>query len=164
MIHEISECTLESHVKSDAVFLITFKGFYYGKASQGPFVLGAIRLGSYPIFRETQLPLHQGRYAQYAYGRNAGSLFPRGMRAGFWPASKDSPNPFFMPTPTQVTPVLENKRYCLKRLFYSPEMGEFFLKYEMYKNSKNPEATLHAFFKNNLYKRQPTLLNGSRLN
>ena len=65
--------------------------------------------------------------------------------AGFWPGSKDSPIPVFYSYAYPSDASFGEQKVLPKEAFYSPEMGEFFLKYEDVRNSVNPEKTLHEF-------------------
>jgi len=65
--------------------------------------------------------------------------------AGFWPGSKDSPNPVFYsyvyPTPESFA----EQKVLPEQAYYSPEMGEFFLNYSDVQKSVNPEKMLYDF-------------------
>jgi hypothetical protein len=65
--------------------------------------------------------------------------------AGFWPGSKDFPTPVFYSYAYPSDALFGEQKVLPKEAFYSPEMGEFFLKYEDVRNSVNPEKTLHEF-------------------
>ena len=65
--------------------------------------------------------------------------------AGFWPGSKDSPNPVFYsyvyPTPESFGKL----KVLPEQSYFSPEMGEFFLNYADVQKSDNPEKMLLDF-------------------
>jgi len=65
--------------------------------------------------------------------------------AGFWPGSKDSPNPVFYsyiyPTPESFG----KQKVLPEQSYYSPEMGEFFLNYSDVQKAGKPEKMLHDF-------------------
>ena len=65
--------------------------------------------------------------------------------AGFWPGSKDSPLPVFYAYAYPSDARFGEQKVLPKEAFYSPEMGEFFLKYEDVQTSDNPEKILHDF-------------------
>jgi len=75
---------------------------------------------------------------QEAYSREVCS-------AGFWPGSPDSPQAVFYsyvyPTPASYP----EQKVLPDQAFYSPEMGEFFLKYSDVQSSPNPEKMLYDF-------------------
>lgn len=121
-----------------------FRSKFVGKCSPVHLFWGAFDL-AVTRFSGNSAPLHQGgmpnmslAVMQEAYSQEVSS-------AGFWPGSKDSPMPVFYAYayPSDASfgeqPVLPNEA------FYSPEMGEFFLKYEDVQKSDNPEKTLLDF-------------------
>ena len=65
--------------------------------------------------------------------------------AGFWPGSKDFPFPAFYAYAYPSDPAFGEQEVRPEAAFYSPEMGEFFLKYEDVQQSANPEKTLYDF-------------------
>ena len=65
--------------------------------------------------------------------------------AGFWPGSEDSPIPVFYSYAYPGDANFGQQKVLPKEAFYSPEMGEFFLKYEDVINSDNPEKQLLDF-------------------
>ena len=123
-----------------------FRTGFRGKVSPVHLFWGSFDL-AVTRFSGRRAPLHPGgipnlpdEITQEAYSHEVSS-------AGFWPGSKDSPQPMFYsycyPTPdafgkTQVEP---------NDAFWSEEMGEFFLTYESVQRSDDPDATLIAFLR-----------------
>lgn len=132
-------------VKVNCVFT-RFRSEFIGKCSPIHLFWGAFDL-AVTRFSGKRAPLHPGgmpnmplQVMQEAYSHEVSS-------AGFWPGSKDSPQPMFYsycyPTPdafgkTHVEP---------KEAFWSEEMGEFFLTYASVQRSNDPDATLMAFLR-----------------
>ncbi|MCK5705163.1 MAG: hypothetical protein KAI29_28625, partial [Cyclobacteriaceae bacterium] len=96
-------------------------------------------------FSGKKAPLHPGgmpnmplEVMQEAYSQEVCS-------AGFWPGSKDSPNPVFY-SYVYPTPESFGKQKVLpEQSYFSPEMGEFFLNYSDVQKSGNPEKMLFDF-------------------
>ena len=65
--------------------------------------------------------------------------------AGFWPGSKDFPFPAFYAYAYPSDERFGEQKVEPQEDFWSPELGEFFLKYEDVIKADDPEATLHAF-------------------
>jgi hypothetical protein len=123
-----------------------FRSEFIGKASPVHLFWGAFDL-AVTRFSGNPAPLHQGgmpnmplEVMQEAYSQEVSS-------AGFWPGSKDSPTPVFYAYAYPSDASFGQQKVLPKEAFYSPEMGEFFLKYDDVRNSANPEKTLHVFLK-----------------
>ena len=75
---------------------------------------------------------------QEAYSHEVSSV-------GFWPGSKDFPVPVFYsyvyPTPESFA----KQKVFPEQAWFSPEMGEFFLKYEDVQKADKPEKMLLEF-------------------
>jgi hypothetical protein len=132
-------------LKANAVFN-EFRSDFIGKASPVHLFWGAFDL-AVTRFSGNPAPLHQGgmpnmplEVMQEAYSQEVSS-------AGFWPGSKDSPMPVFYAYAYPSDVSFGEQKVLPKEAFYSPEMGEFFLKYEDVQNSENPEKTLHDFLR-----------------
>jgi hypothetical protein len=122
----------------------TFRSEFIGKCSLVHLFWGAFDL-AVTRFSGNSAPLHQGgmpnmplEVMQEAYSQEVSS-------AGFWPGSKDSPVPVFYSYAYPGNARFGEQNVLPKEAFYSPEMGEFFLKYEDVRNSINPERTLNDF-------------------
>jgi len=130
-------------LKANAVFN-EFRSDFIGKASPVHLFWGAFDL-AVTRFSGNTAPLHQGgmpnmslEVMQEAYSQEVSS-------AGFWPGSKDSPMPVFYAYAYPSDASFGAQKVLPKEAFYSPEMGEFFLKYEDVQKAENPEKTLHNF-------------------
>lgn len=135
----------QAMLKANAVFN-EFRSDFIGKASPVHLFWGAFDL-AVTRFSGNPAPLHQGgmpnmslEVMQEAYSQEVSS-------AGFWPGSKDSPMPVFYAYAYPSDASFGEQKVLPKEAFYSPEMGEFFLKYEDVQNSENPEKTLHDFLR-----------------
>lgn len=102
-------------------------------------------------FSGNSAPLHQGgapniplEVMQEAYSQEVSS-------AGFWLGSKDFPTPVFYAYAYPSDARFGQQKVQPAAAFYSPEMGEFFLKYEDVQQSNNPEKALFDFLQTNLY-------------
>lgn len=133
----------EAMIKVNAVFN-TFRSDFIGKGSPVHLFWGAFDL-AVTRFSGNSAPLHQGgmpnmplEVMQEAYSQEVSS-------AGFWLGSKDSPMPVFYAYAYPGDDKFGEQRVSPKEAFYSPEMGEFFLKYEDVQKSGNPEKTLLDF-------------------
>jgi hypothetical protein len=123
-----------------------FRAEFTGKCSPVHFFWGAFDL-AVTRFSGREAPLHPGgapnmpdRVMQEAYSHEVSS-------AGFWGGSEQFPHPAFYaycyPTPADFG----EQVVAPSEAFYSNEMGEFFLLYEVVQRSENPEAKLLQFLR-----------------
>lgn len=121
-----------------------FRSNFIGKVSPVHLFWGAFDL-AVTRFSGKKAPLHPGgipnmplNVMQEAYSHEVSS-------AGFWPGSKDSPEPVFYayayPTPKQFGEQVVRP----KEAFYSSEMQEYFLKYSDVQAADHPEHVLREF-------------------
>lgn len=121
-----------------------FRSEFIGKASPVHLFWGAFDL-AVSRFSGKEAPLHPGgmpnmplEVMQEAYSREVSS-------AGFWPGSKDAPNPVFYsyvyPTPESFA----KQEVLPEQAYYSPEMGEYFLNYSDVQKSGDPDKMLYDF-------------------
>ncbi len=129
--------------KANSVFN-AFRGDFIGKASPVHLFWGAFDL-AVTRFSGNPAPLHPGgmpnmplKVMQEAYSQEVSSV-------GFWPGSKDSPMAVFYAYAYPSDERFGAQKVLPEEAFYSPEMGEFFLKYEDVRKAANPEKTLYAF-------------------
>jgi hypothetical protein len=133
----------QAMLKTNEVFT-QFRSEFIGKASPVHLFWGAFDLAA-SRFSGKKAPLHPGgmpnmplEVMQEAYSQEVSS-------AGFWPGSKDSPNPVFYsyvyPTPESFA----KQKVLPEQSYYSPEMGEFFLNYADVQKSRNPDKMLYDF-------------------
>ena len=130
-------------LKANEVFH-KFRSGFVGKASPIHLFWGAFDL-AVTRFSGNPAPLHPGgmpnmplEVMQEAYSQEVSS-------AGFWPGSKDSPVPVFYSYAYPANEDFGRQEVLPKEAFYSPEMGEFFLKYEDVRNAEDPEKALLDF-------------------
>ncbi|KYG72772.1 DUF5996 family protein [Roseivirga echinicomitans] len=121
-----------------------FRSGFIGKCSPVHFFWGAFDL-AVTRFSGRKAPLHQGgmpnmplSVMQEAYSHEVSS-------AGFWPGSDDSPMPVFYSYCYPSPAAFANQKVQPAEAFWSPEMGEYFLKYDDVRQAKDPEAMLMSF-------------------
>ena len=133
----------QAMLKANKVFM-QFRSEFIGKASPVHLFWGAFDL-AVTRFSGKKAPLHPGgmpniplEVMQEAYSQEVSS-------AGFWPGSKDSPNPVFYsyvyPTPASFS----KQKVLPEKAYFSPEMGEFFLNYADVQKAPDPEKMLYDF-------------------
>jgi hypothetical protein len=121
-----------------------FRARFVGKCSPVHLFWGAFDL-AVTRFSGRKAPLHQGgmpniplRVMQESYSHEVSSC-------GFWPGSEQFPMPAFYsycyPTPA----AFGEQKVQPEEAFYSKEMGEFLLPYDVVRLSPNPEETLLQF-------------------
>jgi len=121
-----------------------FRSDFVGKASPVHLFWGAFDL-AVTRFSGNPAPLHQGGMPNMPLDVMQEAYSQEVCSAGFWPGSKDSPIPVFYAYAYPSDPHFAAQKILPKAAFYSPEMGEFFLKYEDVQNSENPEKTVLDF-------------------
>ena len=140
---EAANALWRAMLKANGVFY-QFRSDFVGKVSPVHLFWGAFDL-AVTRFSGNPAPLHQGgmpnmplEVMQEAYSQEVSS-------AGFWPGSKDFPTPVFYAYAYPGTPAFGEQKVLPEEAFYSPEMGEFFLKYEDVQRAENPEKMLLDF-------------------
>ncbi|WP_339902347.1 DUF5996 family protein [uncultured Cyclobacterium sp.] len=130
-------------LKSNGVFN-KFRSGFIGKSSPVHLFWGAFDL-AVTRFSGRTAPLHQGgvpnmplEVMQEAYSHEVSS-------AGFWPGSKDSPIPVYYAYAYPGDEAYAKQKVLPEQAFYSPEMGEFFLKYEDVQSASDPDKMLLDF-------------------
>ncbi len=133
----------QAMLKTNEVFS-NFRSEFIGKASPVQLFWGAFDL-AINRFSGRKAPLHPGgmpnmplEVMQEAYSQEVCS-------AGFWPGSKDAPNPVFYsyiyPTPASYS----EQKVLPEQAFFSPEMGEFFLPYAEVQKAENLKKCFMIF-------------------
>ncbi|SRX73698.1 DUF5996 family protein [Aequorivita antarctica] len=140
---EVANALWRAMVKVNAVFL-EFRSEFIGKASPVHLFWGAFDL-AVTRFSGKPAPLHQGGMPNMPLDVMQEAYSQEVCSAGFWPGSKDSPIPVFYAYAYPSDARFGEQKVLPKEAFYSPEMGEFFLKYEDVQTSDNPEKNLHDF-------------------
>lgn len=140
---EAANALWQAMLKANAVFT-RFRSEYIGKASPVHLFWGAFDL-AVTRFSGKKAPLHPGgmpnmplEVMQEAYSQEVSS-------AGFWPGSKDAPNPVFYSYVYPSPESFAKQKVLPEQAYYSPEMGEFFLNYADVQKSANPEKMLYDF-------------------
>jgi len=140
---EAAQRLWQAMLRANEVFT-KFRSGFIGKVSPVHLFWGAFDL-AVSRFSGRRAPLHPGgmpnmplEVMQEAYSHEVSS-------AGFWPGSKDFPNPVFYsyvyPTPESFA----KQRIKPEQAYYSPEMGEFLLHYSDVQKSASPESVLYDF-------------------
>ena len=132
-------------LRTDAVFT-RFRSDFIGKASPVHLFWGAFDL-AVSRFSGRKAPLHPGGIPNIPLGVMQEAYSQEVSSAGFWPGSKESPNPVYYsyvyPTPESFA----RQKVLPEQAYYSPEMGEFFLNYADVQKAKDPEKMLYDFLK-----------------
>jgi len=103
-----------------------FRSDFIGKASPVPFVFWVHSTWQLPN-SGNPAPLQTKEVtAQYAFGRNAGSLFQRGIAVRFWLAQRFLQPRWFMPYAYPSDASLRETKSIAEEAFYA-EMGGVFL-------------------------------------
>jgi hypothetical protein len=133
----------EAMIKINCVFT-NFRSKFLGKCSPvhvfwGAFDLAVTRFSGRPA------PVHPGGMPnmpldvmQEAYSQEVSS-------AGFWPGASNFPEPAFYAYCYPSNDDFSKQPVKPDTAFYSPEMGEFFLKYSDVQQAEDPDAYLMAF-------------------
>ncbi len=121
-----------------------FRSEFIGKCSPVHLFWGAFDL-AVTRFSGNPAPLHPGGMPNMPVGVMQEAYSQEVSSAGFWPGSKDSPMPVFYAYAYPSDSKFGEQKVAPSEAFYSPEMGEFFLKYEDVQKSDNPEKMLFDF-------------------
>jgi len=130
-------------VKIDIVFT-RFRAGFNGKCSPVHFFWGAFDL-AVTRFSGRKAPVHPGgapnmplNVMQEAYSHEVSSC-------GFWPGSESFPHPVFYAYCYPTPDAFKDQPVKPDAAFFSPEMGEFMLRYDDVRNAADPEAYLTDF-------------------
>jgi len=130
-------------VKINNVFT-EFRSSFIGKCSPVHLFWGAFDL-AVTRFSGRPAPLHPGgmpnmplEVMQEAYSQEVSS-------AGFWPGAKSFPKPAFYSYCYPTPEAFSKQKVLPEETFYSEEMGEFFLLYEVVQQANDPEKMLMEF-------------------
>lgn len=130
-------------VRVHAVFT-RFRAGFTGKCSPVHFFWGGFDL-AVTRFSGRTAPKHPGgapnmpvQVMQEAYSHEVSSC-------GFWPGSEQFPQPVFYAYCYPTPDAFARQPIAPKEAFFSPEMGEFLLAYQVVQQSPSPESTLMQF-------------------
>ncbi|NIG56386.1 DUF5996 family protein [Chitinophaga sp. Cy-1792] len=133
----------QAMVKIYNVF-VRFRSRFTGKVSPVHFFWGAFDL-AVTRFSGRTAPVHQGEapnmpaaVMQEAYSKEVSSC-------GFWPGSDQYPQAAFYSYAYPPPESFATQPVRPKDAFYSPEMGEFLLNYDVVQQSADPEGALTEF-------------------
>lgn len=140
---QAAESLWQAMLKANEVFT-RFRSEFIGKVSPIHLFWGAFDL-AVTRFSGKKAPLHPGgmpniplEVMQEAYSQEVSS-------AGFWPGSKDAPNPVFYSYVYPSPESFAEQKVLPEQAYYSPEMGEFFLNYSDVQKADNPQKMLYDF-------------------
>jgi hypothetical protein len=140
---EAAQALWQAMLRANEVFT-HFRSEFLGKVSPVHLFWGAFDL-AVSRFSGKEAPLHPGgmpnmplEVMQEAYSHEVSS-------AGFWPGSKDFPQPIFYsyvyPTPESFA----DQKVLPEQAYFSPEMGEFVLHYADIQKASSPDRELYDF-------------------
>jgi hypothetical protein len=122
----------------------SFRGRFTGKCSPVHFFWGAFDL-AVTRFSGREAPMHQGvapnmpaKVMQEAYSKEVSSC-------GFWPGNDQYPHACFYAYCYPASPAFEEQPVKPAGAFYSRQMGEFLLPYEIVQQADNSEEVILAF-------------------
>lgn len=129
-------------VQADRV-LQGFRGGFAGKCSPvhffwGGFDLAVTRFSGREAPEHGPVPHTADAIVREAYSHEVSS-------AGFWPGNADAPEPVFYAYAYPEPDGYREAPVAPPEAFYSPAMGEHFLRYETVRTAADPDATLLAF-------------------
>jgi hypothetical protein len=131
-------------LSSSARVFTEFRARFLGKASPVHFFWGSFDL-AVSRFSGRPAPLHPGGIphlpdwvAQEAYSHEVAS-------AGFWPGGGPHPFPLFYAYVYPEPPGYAERQVAPRGAFYSAELREFVLPYEVVRTAPDPDAALLAF-------------------
>lgn len=131
-------------LRAEGVFS-KFRSAFIGKSSPvhlfwGGFDLALTRFSGKkaPLWQGTLPPNMPLSVMQEAYSQEVSS-------AGFWPGSRDFPNPLFYAYAYPTPETFASQQVKPKEAFYSEDMGEFILNYADVQKSADPEKMLIDF-------------------
>lgn len=121
-----------------------FRSGFIGKCSPVHLFWGAFDI-ALTRFSGKKAPLHPGQapnmpkeIMQEAYSHEVSSC-------GFWPGADNFPQPMFYAYSYPVPKEYGQQKVLPAEAFWSDDMGEFFLPYDVVRNSDDPEKTLAMF-------------------
>lgn len=122
-----------------------FRSGFTGKNSPVHFFWGAFDL-AVTRFSGRDAPLHHGEAPNMPPAVMQESYSKEVSSCGFWPGSEQYPHVVFYSYGYPGNEAFGQQTVQPEAAFYSKEMGEFLLHYEVVQQSDNPEETLLAFF------------------
>jgi hypothetical protein len=133
----------EALVQIDGVFKLFRTGFV-GKSSPVHFFWGSFDL-AVTRFSGKVAPSFEGKVPGLAIEVMREAYSHEVSSAGFWPGGNGIDYPCFY---SYQYPVVESFRHAVvapKEAFFSEQLGEFLLPYDVVRNSRDPQGTLLAF-------------------
>jgi hypothetical protein len=123
---------------------LKFRSDFIGKCSPVHFFWGAFDI-AVTRFSGRKAPLHPGEapnmpkeVMQEAYSQEVSSC-------GFWPGNDAFPKPAFYAYSYPTPEAFGQQQISPEEAFWSAEMGEFFLLYDVVRTAENPEEKLLGF-------------------
>ena len=147
-------------VQADRV-LKAFRAGFLGKCSPVHLFWGGLDL-AVTRFSGRPAPPHPGGIPTCPTGSRARPTRTKSAAAASGPAAVRFPTPPSMPTPIRSRPVSRRPRSSRSGAFYSTDLREFILPYDVVRESAAPDDTLRAFLPVNLRGRSQSGKMGSR--
>jgi len=126
--------------------MVQFRAGFNGKCSRPQLFWGGFDL-SLTVFSGRRAPLFVGSEPHMPEAVTQGSYSHEHVGLGFWPGSKSFPTPLFYASCYPSPPDFGKQSVTPPEAIYSPEMGEFILRYADVQKSHNLEEMLLDFFK-----------------
>jgi hypothetical protein len=117
-----------------------FRSSFLGKNSPIHFFWGSFDLAS-SRFSGRRAPERRGADAMTREGYSHELI-----SCGFWPGNEALPDPVFYAYAAPEPPGFKTATILPNTAFYSPDLGEYLLRYQDLRNSPTPEQDLLAFF------------------
>ncbi len=121
-----------------------FSTKFTGKSSPVHFFWGAFDL-AYTRFSGRKAPLFEAEVPNIPKAVMQESYSHEVFSVGFWLGNEDFPHPSFYAYCYPNYPEYGSQRVMPEEAYWSKELGEFLLPYEVVQKSSNPEGTLHVF-------------------
>jgi hypothetical protein len=119
---------------------------FIGKASPVHFFWGGFDLAM-TFFSGRSAPPHPGGVPNLADWVTREAYSHECTSRGFWPGSAGFPEPAFYAYAYPEPPGYADRRVEPAQAFWSPEMREFFLRYEDVRSAADPDALVLSFFR-----------------
>ena len=122
----------------------SFRTKFTGKSSPVHFFWGSFDL-AYTRFSGRKAPVFEADVPNIPKAVMQESYSHEVFSVGFWPGNEAFPTPSFYAYCYPNHPEFKEESVQPKEAYWSTDMGEFLLSYEVVQKSSNPEATLQSF-------------------
>jgi len=134
-----TQCFWHILVQTDMV-LKRYRSYFLGKSSPIHFFWGSFDM-ALSFFSGRRAPERPGadHVTQEAYSHEV-------ISCGFWPGDDRFPTPAFYSYTAPAPPGIETVSLLPAAAFYSPQLGEFLLRYDDVRSADSPEQVLLEFY------------------